>query len=58
MEGKLIKAIRGFRDVPPEEVFRQRFIEDTARKHFYIYGYREVRLPIVEPTELFARGTT
>jgi histidyl-tRNA synthetase len=56
MEGKLIKAIRGFRDVPPEEVFRQRFIEDTARKHFYIYGYREVRLPIVEPTELFARG--
>jgi histidyl-tRNA synthetase len=51
-----IKAIRGFRDIPPEEVFQHRFIEDRAREHFTLYGYREVRLPLVEPTELFTRG--
>jgi len=51
-----IKAIRGFRDIGPEEAFRHRFIEDRARDHFTLYGYREVRLPLLEPTELFSRG--
>jgi histidyl-tRNA synthetase len=53
---RLIKAIRGFRDVPPEETFRHRYVEDRTREHFALYGYREVRLPLVEATELFARG--
>lgn len=51
-----IRAVRGFRDVGPDEAYRQRFIEDQARDHFSLYGYREVRLPLLEPTELFARG--
>ncbi len=51
-----IKAVRGFRDIGPEEAFRHRFIEDRARDHFTLYGYREVRLPVLESTELFARG--
>jgi histidyl-tRNA synthetase len=53
---KLIKGIRGFRDIPPEEAFQQSFVEDKTREHFSLYGYREVRLPLVEPTELFTRG--
>jgi len=52
----LIKAIRGFRDIPPEEAFLHRYVEDRAREHFALYGYREVRLPLVEATELFTRG--
>ena len=53
---KLIRGIRGFRDIPPDEAFRHRYVEDRAREHFGRFGYREVRLPIVESTELFARG--
>lgn len=53
---KLIRSIRGFRDIPPDEAFRHRYAEDRTREHFGRFGYREVRLPLVEPTELFARG--
>ncbi|MDF1534966.1 MAG: histidine--tRNA ligase [bacterium] len=52
----LIRGIRGFRDIPAEEAFRHRYAEDRTREHFALYGYREVRLPLVESTELFARG--
>ncbi|UCF32214.1 MAG: histidine--tRNA ligase [bacterium] len=51
-----MKAIRGFSDVPPEEAWKYNYIEELAREHFQKYGYREVRLPVVEATELFARG--
>jgi histidyl-tRNA synthetase len=53
---KLIKAIRGFRDIPPEEAFQYSSVEGRTRAHFTLYGYREVRLPLVEPTELFTRS--
>ena len=53
---KLIRGIRGFRDIPPDEAFRHRYAEDRTREHFGRFGYREVRLPLVESTELFARG--
>jgi histidyl-tRNA synthetase len=53
---KLIRGIRGFRDIPPDEAFRHRYAEDRTRDHFSRFGYREVRLPLVESTELFARG--
>jgi histidyl-tRNA synthetase len=53
---KLIRGIRGFRDIPPDEAFRHRYAEDRTREHFSRFGYREVRLPLVESTELFARG--
>ncbi len=54
--GKIIRAIRGFRDIPPEEAFRHRYVEDSTRGHFALYGYREIRLPLVEATELFTRS--
>ncbi|MEE8319814.1 MAG: histidine--tRNA ligase [bacterium] len=51
-----IRAIRGFRDIHPEEAFRLHDIEARAREHFLRYGYHEIRLPVVEVTELFARS--
>ncbi len=53
---RVIKAIRGFRDIPPHEAWRYQHIEGRARDHFRKYGYHEVRLPVVEKTELFTRG--
>jgi len=51
---------RGFHDVLPEEVRRWQFIEDNARKIFDLYGFSEIRIPVLEFTEIFARslGTT
>jgi len=53
---KLIRGIRGFRDIPPDEAFRHRHAEDRTRDHFTRFGYREVRLPLVEATQLFSRS--
>ena len=51
-----IQAIRGMNDVLPEEAQRWRFFEETARAVLEQYGYRQIRTPIVERTELFVRG--
>ena len=51
-----IQTIRGMNDVLPEEAHLWRFFEDAARSVFEQYGYRYIRTPIVERTELFARG--
>ena len=51
-----IKAVRGVRDILPTESRRWQRVEAAARGVFEAYGYREIRLPIFERTELFARG--
>jgi histidyl-tRNA synthetase len=51
-----IKAINGFKDILPDEVPVWRRIETTARDIFRRFGMREIRLPILEKTELFARS--
>ena len=43
-------------DVLPDEAPRWERFEDAARDIFRQYGYRNIRTPIVEPTELFVRG--
>jgi histidyl-tRNA synthetase len=43
-------------DVLPDEAPRWQRFEDAARDVFRQYGYRNIRTPIVEPTELFVRG--
>lgn len=53
----MIPAIRGTRDILPGEVERWQRVEDTARRVFERYGYAEVRTPIIEREELFAKGT-
>jgi histidyl-tRNA synthetase len=55
MAGK-IKAIRGMRDILPPETGRWQAVENAAREAFALYGYRELRLPLLERTELFARA--
>ena len=50
------QAIKGVRDIlPPESTLWNR-VEQAAREVFAAYGYGEIRLPIFEPTELFARS--
>ncbi len=51
-----IKAIRGMRDLLPPETSRWQRVESVARQAFELYGYREIRLPLLERTELFARS--
>jgi len=52
----MIKAIRGMRDLLPPETSRWQWVESVAREVFGLYGYRELRLPLLERTELFARS--
>ncbi|CEP67262.1 Histidine-tRNA ligase/ATP phosphoribosyltransferase regulatory subunit [Moorella glycerini] len=47
---------RGTEDILPEEVGRWYLLEATARKVSRLYGYREIRTPVFEHTELFNRG--
>jgi histidyl-tRNA synthetase len=51
-----IKAIRGFNDILPDEIGKWQFVENTAREVFEGFGFSEIRIPILERTELFARG--
>jgi histidyl-tRNA synthetase len=51
-----IKAIRGFNDILPDEIGKWQFVEETARKVFEGFGFSEIRIPIMERTELFSRG--
>ncbi len=51
-----IKAIRGFNDILPDEIGKWQFVEETARKVFEGFGFSEIRIPVLERTELFSRG--
>ncbi|HWP94503.1 MAG TPA: histidine--tRNA ligase [Gammaproteobacteria bacterium] len=53
---KAIQPVRGMNDVLPDEMPLWRHVEDTARAIFAAYGYGEMRLPLLEKTELFARS--
>ena len=52
----IIQAIRGTRDILPEEASYWQQVENLARTTFYRSAYREIRTPIFEQTDLFARG--
>ncbi|MGE4538002.1 MAG: histidine--tRNA ligase [Desulfovibrio sp.] len=51
-----IQKIKGFADLFPPDSTVFAFIEETARAVFARYGYKELRVPVLERTELFARG--
>jgi histidyl-tRNA synthetase len=51
-----IQAVRGTRDILPDEVGGWQRVEAAARQLCARYGYRELRTPVFEETELFARG--
>ena len=50
------QAIRGTRDILPPETALWNHVEQTAHGVFSTFGYGEIRLPIFEPTDLFARS--
>src|SRR5947209_14254721 len=52
----MIKAVRGTRDLLPPETALWNFVEKTVREIFRAYNFHEIRTPIFESTELFARG--
>lgn len=52
----MVQLLRGFKDILPGEVELWQYIEDTTRKVFESFGFKEIRTPIIEKTELFKRG--
>ena len=52
----MIKAIRGMKDLLPPEAERWQRVESRTREVLALYGYRELRLPLLERTELFTRS--
>lgn len=55
-ERKALKNVRGTKDILPEDSFKWQHIETKVRGIFDLYNYKEIRTPIFEETELFARG--
>src|SRR6202795_775765 len=52
----MIKAVRGTRDLLPPETALWNFVEAAARDVFRVYDFHEIRTPIFEETQLFARS--
>jgi histidyl-tRNA synthetase len=52
----MIRGIKGVKDILPDEVGRWQLVETEARRLAEIYGFREIRVPVFETTELFARS--
>ena len=51
-----LTAVKGFNDILPEESGRWQHIEQTARRVFELNGFGEIRVPVLEKTELFSRS--
>lgn len=51
-----IQAIRGMNDILPEQTPVWQYVESTVRQVLGQYGYQEIRMPVVEQTELFKRS--
>jgi len=51
-----IQAIRGMNDILPEQTPTWQFLEETLRRLLASYGYSEIRMPLLEKTELFKRS--
>lgn len=53
---KIIKVLKGTKDILPQDITMWHLLEEKANKVFSKYGFKEIRTPIIEVTELFARG--
>jgi len=53
---EIITSVKGFKDILPQETGKWQYVEEMARKIFTDFGFREIRIPILEKTELFKRG--
>jgi len=54
---KQFAAIKGTKDILPQEARKWQRVEAEAKGIFELYGYREIRTPVFEATELFEKGT-
>lgn len=52
----ITKAIKGTKDVLPKEAYKNQYIEATVLDVAGRFGYKEMRTPVFEHTELFQRG--
>jgi histidyl-tRNA synthetase len=53
---KTLQAVRGMNDILPGDSSAWQYLENTLRDVVHAYGYREIRLPLLEQTELFQRS--
>ncbi|MEG0833883.1 MAG: histidine--tRNA ligase [Christensenellaceae bacterium] len=51
-----VKAPKGTKDVLPQDSYKWQYVESIAREIAFVAGYREIRTPVFEHTELFLRG--
>ena len=51
-----VQGVRGMNDVLPDDARYWTFFEKTVQRWLHAYGYREIRMPILERTELFVRS--
>ena len=56
MSNAIIQPVRGMNDVLPTEIGRWQFVESVVRDLLHTYGYDEMRVPVVEQTDLFKRA--
>jgi len=56
MGNETLQAVRGMNDILPEEAELWLWFEEVAREWLHSYGYRNIRMPLVEPTALFKRA--
>ncbi len=53
---KPLQSVKGMNDILPEETALWLYLEDTVRQIFETYGYKQIRMPILEQTALFKRS--
>lgn len=56
MSSERFNAPKGVQDIFPPDIYIWQEVESTSRGVFFLYGYQEIRPPIIEHTGLFARG--
>ncbi len=49
-------ALKGVQDILPPDIYIWQKIEDTAKGVFKLYGFQEIRIPIIESTDIFIRS--
>lgn len=53
---KPLQSVKGMNDILPDETALWLYLEDTVRQTFESYGYKQMRMPVLEQTALFKRG--
>lgn len=56
MSNETLQAVRGMNDILPAEAELWLWFEETVRDWLHSYGYRNIRMPLLEPTSLFKRA--